>query len=54
MQGPGQPGGAPVKITLKNDATVTRLRPGAYQVTVVPVNFKQQTGRAAKVTFTVP
>jgi hypothetical protein len=54
LQGPGQPGGAPVKITLKNDATVTRLRPGAYQVTVVPVNFKQQTGRAAKVTFTVP
>jgi hypothetical protein len=30
------------------------LRPGAYQATVMPVNFKQQTGRAATVAFTVP
>jgi hypothetical protein len=54
LQGPGEPGGAPVKITLKTGATVTGLRPGAYQATVMPVNFKQQTGRAATVTFTVP
>ena len=54
LQGPGEPGGAPVKITQKTGATVTGLRPGAYQATVVPVNFKQQTGRSAKVTFTVP
>ena len=43
-----------MKITQKTGATVTGLRPGAYQATVVPVNFKQQTGRSAKVTFTVP
>jgi predicted phage tail protein len=43
-----------VRITQKNGATVTGLPPGAYQATVVPVNFKEQTGRAAKVTFTVP
>ena len=54
LRGPGESGGAPVKITQKTGATVTGLRPGDYQATVVPVNFKQQTGRAAKVTFTVP
>jgi hypothetical protein len=54
LRGPGESGGAPVKITQKDDATVTGLQPGDYQATVVPVNFKQQTGRAAKVTFTVP
>jgi hypothetical protein len=54
LQGPGEAGGAPVKITQKNGAAVTGLRAGDYQATVVPVNFKQQTGRAAKVTFTVP
>jgi hypothetical protein len=54
LQGPGEPGGAPVRITQKTGATVTGLRPGGYQATVVPVNFKQQTGRAATVTFTVP
>ena len=54
LQGPGEPGGAPVKITQKNSATITGLQPGDYQATVVPVNFKQQTGRAAEVTFTVP
>jgi predicted phage tail protein len=43
-----------VKTTLKTGATITGLQPGAYQATVVPVNFKQQTGRAATVTFTVP
>jgi len=54
LQGPGQPGGAPVRITQKTGATITGLQPGDYQATVVPVNFKEQTGRAAKVTFTVP
>ena len=54
LQGPGEPGGAPVKITQKTGATLTGLRPGDYQATVMPVNFKEQTGRAAKVTFTVP
>jgi len=54
LQGPGEPGGTPVRITQKTGATFTRLRPGEYQATVVPVNFKEQTGRAAKVTFTVP
>jgi hypothetical protein len=53
LQGPGELGGAPARITLKNGATVTGLRPGAYQATVVPVNFKEQTGRSAEVTFTV-
>jgi predicted phage tail protein len=43
-----------VKITQKTGATLTGLRPGDYQATVMPVNFKEQTGRAAKVTFTVP
>jgi len=54
LQGPGEPGGAPVKITQKNSLTITGLRPGDYQATVLPVNFKQQTGRPAEVTFTVP
>jgi len=54
LQGPGEPGGAPVKITQKNSVTITGLAPGNYQATVLPVNFKQQTGRAATVTFTVP
>src|ERR1700730_138225 len=54
LQGPGEPGNAPVRITQKNNATITGLQPGDYQATVVPVNFKQQTGRAATVTFTVP
>ena len=34
--------------------TITGLGPGRYQATVVPVNFKQLTGRPARVTFTVP
>jgi hypothetical protein len=54
LQGPGESGGTPVKITQKTGVTLTGLRPGDYQATVVPVNFKEQTGRAAKVTFTVP
>jgi len=35
-------------------ATITGLRSGAYQATVVPVNFYKLTGPAAEVTFTVP
>jgi hypothetical protein len=54
LRGPGEPGGAPARITLKTGATITGLQPGGYQATVVPVNFKQQTGRSATVTFTVP
>ena len=54
LRGPGEPGDAPVKITQKTGVTITGLQPGDYQATVMPVNFKKQTGRAAKVTFTVP
>ena len=54
LRGPGEPGDAPVKITLRTGVTITGLQPGDYQATVMPVNFKKQTGRAAKVTFTVP
>jgi predicted phage tail protein len=43
-----------VKITQRTGVTITGLQPGDYQATVMPVNFKKQTGRAAKVTFTVP
>ena len=52
--GRDEPGDTPVKITQKTGATITGLQPGDYQATVMPVNFKKQTGRAAKVTFTVP
>jgi hypothetical protein len=54
LRGPGEPGDAPVKITQRTGVTITGLQPGDYQATVMPVNFKKQTGRAAKVTFTVP
>jgi len=54
LQGPGQSGGAPVKITQRTGVTVTGLQPGSYRARVMPVNFKKQTGRAAEVTFTVP
>jgi hypothetical protein len=54
LRGPGESGGTPLRITQKTGATITGLRPGDYQATVVPVNFKKQTGRSAKVTFTVP
>jgi hypothetical protein len=54
LRGPGKPGDAPVKITQRTGATITGLAPGDYQATVEPVNFKKQSGRAAKVTFTVP
>ena len=51
---PGKPGDAPVKITQRTGVTITGLQPGTYQATVMPVNFKKQTGRAAQVSFTVP
>jgi hypothetical protein len=54
LRGPGESGGTPLRITQKTGATITGLRPGDYQATVVPVNFKKQTGRSAEVTFTVP
>jgi hypothetical protein len=54
LQGPGEPGGAPVKITQRTGATITGLQSGSYRARVVPVNFRKQTGRAAEVTFTVP
>ena len=43
-----------MKITQRTGATITGLQSGSYRARVVPVNFKQQTGRAAEVTFTVP
>ena len=54
LSGPGEPGDTPVKITQKTGVTITGLQAGDYQATVMPVNFKKQNGRAAKVTFTVP
>jgi hypothetical protein len=54
LQGPGEPGGIPVATASAGGATITGLQPGRYQATVVPVNFKQRTGRAARVTFTIP
>jgi hypothetical protein len=45
----------PPATTVSGDATtVTRLRPGQYRATVVPVNARQETGPAVQVTFTVP
>jgi hypothetical protein len=54
LQGPGEPGGTPVASPSANGATITGLQPGNYLAKVVPVNFKQRTGRAARVTFTIP
>jgi hypothetical protein len=54
LQGPGEPGGTPVATATADRATITGLQPGDYQVTVMPVNFKNKTGRAARATFTVP
>jgi len=48
------PGGTLVATAYADGATFTGLLPGRYQATVVPVNFKSKTGRAAGVTFTVP
>jgi hypothetical protein len=54
LQGPGEPGGTPVATASADSATVTGLQPGRYQARVVPVNFKNRTGPAARVTFAVP
>jgi hypothetical protein len=54
LQGPGESGETPVTTAHADSATITGLRPGGYQATVVPVNFKQQTGPGTGVTFTVP
>ncbi|HEV2259722.1 MAG TPA: hypothetical protein VGS06_41970 [Streptosporangiaceae bacterium] len=54
LQGPGESGGIPVASPSANGATITGLQPGTYLAKVVPVNFKQRTGRAARVTFTIP
>ena len=54
LNGPGQPGDRPVTTAYHDGATLTGLRPGSYRARVVPVNFKQQTGQAAEVTFTIP
>jgi hypothetical protein len=35
-------------------ATVSGLSPGTYQVTVIPVNFRQDTGQGDQVTVSVP
>ena len=54
LQGPREPGDAPVATARADGATVSGLRPGDYQAKVVPVNFKKHTGPAAEVTFTIP
>jgi hypothetical protein len=54
LKGPGESGGTPLASPSTGRATITGLQPGRYQATVVPVNFKQRTGPAAKVTFKIP
>jgi hypothetical protein len=54
LQGPGEPGGTPAATASAGGATITGLQPGRYLAKVVPVNFKQRTGPAARVTFTIP
>jgi hypothetical protein len=54
LQGPGESGGTPVATATADSATITRLQPGRYLAKVVPVNFKNHAGPAAKVTFTIP
>ncbi len=54
LQGPGEPGHAPVVTADADGATINRLRPGHYRAKVVPINFYGRTGPAAEVTFTVP
>jgi hypothetical protein len=54
LLGPGQSYGTLVATRYRDSATITGLRPGRYQARVVPVNFKDKTGRGARVTFTVP
>jgi hypothetical protein len=61
LEGPGAPGSRGggqastlVATAYHDHATITGLRPGEYQATVVPLNFKKLTGPTAEVTFTVP
>ena len=54
LQGPGESGGSPVATANADSATITGLQPGSYLAKVVPVNFKERTGPAAKVTFKIP
>ncbi|HJY04538.1 MAG TPA: hypothetical protein VJ351_27340 [Streptosporangiaceae bacterium] len=54
LHGPGELGGTPAATASAGSATITGLQPGRYQATVVPVNFKQRAGPAAKVTFKIP
>jgi hypothetical protein len=54
LQGPGESGGTPVVTAAADSATITGLQKGRYLAKVVPVNFKNHTGPAAKVTFTIP
>jgi hypothetical protein len=54
LQGPGEPAGTPVATNVYAGVTVTGLGSGRYRATVVPVNFKEKAGPAARVTFTVP
>jgi hypothetical protein len=54
LAGPGETGDAPVASVASEGATISGLRPGTYQATVVPLNFYKHTGPAAGVTFTVP
>ncbi len=51
LQGPQDP---PATTVGGDTTTVTRLAPGRYRATVVPVNTKQDRGPAVQVTFTVP
>jgi hypothetical protein len=54
LQGPGESAGTPVATENADSATITGLQPGSYLAKVVPVNFKERTGPAAKVTFKIP
>jgi hypothetical protein len=53
LAGPGESGNMPVLVAHSDDATITGLRPGEYQATVVPVNFRQTAGSSATVQFVV-
>ncbi|MBV9092520.1 MAG: hypothetical protein JO132_01380 [Streptosporangiaceae bacterium] len=53
LQGPDEAGESPAAIAFADSATITGLRPGDYLATVVPVNFRKDTGPSAEVTFTV-
>ncbi len=53
LYSPDQADDTPVATASAGRAAITGLRPGTYQATVVPVNAKNGTGRAAAVAFTV-